>query len=33
MPLFHPVERGLQLRDSWVGLVSDDDQFDIELFV
>jgi hypothetical protein len=28
-----PIERGVQLRDNCLGLISDDDQFDIDLFV
>ena len=31
--LFQPIERGVQLHDNGVGLISDDNQFDIDLFV
>jgi hypothetical protein len=33
VPLFQPIQRGVQLRDNCLGLISDDDQFDIDLFV
>ena len=33
VPLFQPIKRGVQLRDSCLGLIGDDDQFDIDLFV
>jgi len=33
VPLFQPIERGVQLRDNCLGLISDHDQFDIDLFV
>jgi hypothetical protein len=32
-PLFQPIERGVQLRDNCLGLIRDNDQFDIDLFV
>jgi hypothetical protein len=33
VPLFQPIERGIQLRDNCLGLISDNDQFDIDLLV
>jgi hypothetical protein len=33
VPLFQPIERGVQIRDNRVGLIGDDDQFDVDLFV
>ncbi len=33
VPLFQPIERGVQLRDNCLGLIGNDDQFDIDLFV
>jgi hypothetical protein len=33
VPLFQPIKRRLQLSDDRVGLIGDDDQFDIDLFV
>ena len=31
--LFQPIERGVQVRDNGVGLISNDYQLDIDLFV
>jgi hypothetical protein len=31
--LFHPIERSVQLRDNCVGLIRDNDQFEIDSFV
>ena len=33
VPLVHPIERSVQLPDNCLGLISDDDQFDIDLLV
>ena len=33
VPFVQPIERGVQLRDNFLGLIGDDDQFDIDLFV
>jgi hypothetical protein len=33
VPLFQPIQRGVQLRDNCIGFIGDDDQFDIDLFV
>jgi hypothetical protein len=31
--LFQPIQRAVQLRDNCLALISDDDEFDIDLFV
>jgi hypothetical protein len=31
--LVHPIERNVQLPDNCLGLISDDDQFDVDLSV
>jgi hypothetical protein len=31
--LFQPIERGVQVLDNGLGLISEDDQFDVDLFV
>src|ERR1700733_7636708 len=33
VPLFQAIERGVQLRDNCLGLIGDNDQFEIDLFV
>jgi hypothetical protein len=33
VPLFQPIKRRLQLSDDCLGLIGDDDQFDIDRFV
>ena len=33
VPLFQLIERGVQSRDNCLGFISDDDQFDSDLFV
>ena len=33
MPLFHLIERVVQLRDDRLGFISDNQQFNIDLFV
>jgi hypothetical protein len=32
VPLFQPIELGVQLRDNFLGLIRDDDKFNIDLF-
>jgi len=31
VPLFQAIERGVQVRDNRVGVIGDDDQFEVDL--